>query len=364
MYKKICQFDSLLAAYHRAQACKRFDARVLQFGFQLESQLLRLQRELVSEQYQPSAYTYFTVHDPKTRAIAAPAFRDRVVQHALVAEIEPIFDKKFIFDSYACRKNKGTHLGLARVKKFLQAARSVYGSEVPTYCLRLDVSKYFANISWDVLLPIIFASIPCPQTQGLIWKIVTLHRGKTLGGVVSNQRAGKGGGVVDDGDPVRLNPKNRIGLPIGNLTSQLFANIYLDQLDQFVKHQLRIRWYARYMDDVLIIHLDKERLKVISEQIRDFLSEELRLTLAENKVVISQVKDGVPFVGYRVFYDHVLIRANTLTHIKRKLCCKRRLMESGELSEEKWLSSLASVRGHLSHASSFSLMRGLGPSQL
>lgn len=119
MYKKICQFDSLLAAYHRAQTCKRFDARVLQFGYQLESQLLRLQQELVSEQYQPSAYTYFTVHDPKTRAIAAPAFRDRVVQHALVAQIEPIFDKKFIFDSYACRKNKGTHLGLARVKKFL-----------------------------------------------------------------------------------------------------------------------------------------------------------------------------------------------------------------------------------------------------
>lgn len=251
------------------------------------------------------------------------------------------------------------------------------------------MSKYFANISWDVLLPIIFASIPCPQTQGLIKKIVTQHRGKTLGDaserkrvvdrgvVIDNNFCGVSydgvldvGNVVDDdavkdgGHQIHLNPKNRTGLPIGNLTSQLFANIYLDQLDQFVKHKLRARWYARYMDDVLIIHLDKERLKVISGQIRAFLFEELRLTLAENKVVISQVKDGVPFVGYRVFYDHVLIRANTLTHIKRKLSYKGQLVQNGALSYVQWLSSLASIRGHLSRASSFSLLRGVGGAEI
>lgn len=315
----------------------------MQFGFYLESNLWKLHRELETEQYLPSPYIYFMVHDPKERNVAAPAFRDRVVQHSLIDYIEPMFDKQFIFDSYACRKDKGTHLGLARIKKFLQAARSIYGPQTPLYCLRMDISKYFANISWNVLLPIIFRKITCPKTQNLIEKIVTFHRFLN------------GGQLITD----LVNPQARKGLPIGNLTSQLFANMYLNELDQFVKRELRVRWYARYMDDFLIIHPDKTYLHTLEKEIRFFLEKTLHLNLSEKKVVLSDVKNGVPFVGYRIFYDHVQVRGDTLTHIQRKLKKRKKAYKHGSLSATKLRSSKASVYGHLHHANGFYLRQSM-----
>lgn len=272
MYSHIYDFPNLLASYYRARENKRYKDTILRFSFYLESNLFKLQQELINETYIPSSYSCFTVHDPKQRTVTAPAFRDRVMQHSLIAQIEPIFEKVFIFDSYACRREKGTHFGLLRFKKFLTSARSVHGKNTPIYCLRMDVSKFFASISWDVLLPLVFRRVPCVRTQRLVEKIITQYQ------FFDHKK-----GVAFVPPQIVLSPSDRRGLPIGNLTSQLFANIYLNELDHYVKDTLHMRWYGRYMDDFLMLHHDKHYLRDVKEDIRNFLATRLKLSLSEKK---------------------------------------------------------------------------------
>ena len=346
MYEKIYNFKNLLSAYQAARKCKRYKRNIVDYGFFLESNLLKLQRELITESYLPSSYVCFTVIDPKIRKVAAPAFRDRVLQHSLVSQIEPLFDSKFIYDSFACRKNKGTHFGLRRIKKFLQAARSIHGKDANIYCLRMDIRKYFASISWDVLLSLINKTVSCEKTKGLIEKIVTKH---TCFDINSHP-------ITTPEDMV--NSDLRQGVPIGNLTSQLFANVYLNELDHFAKETLHIRWYARYMDDFLVIHPDKDYLKQTKEDIRFFLEQQLGLHLHPKKVIIQNVKSGVPFVGYLIFYDHVLVRGKTLLRMRQKLKFKRmKAVKNGE--EHKLKATYSSIRGHLKHANAYGLAKNL-----
>ncbi len=343
MYDEITDYSSLLFAYYRARKCKRYNDTILRFGYYLESNLLCLQRDLQSGYYQPSPYVCFTVHDPKVRQVSAPAFRDRVLQHALVAVIEPLFEKSFIYDSYACRQKKGTHFGLRRFKKFLQAARSIHGANAPLYCLRMDVSKFFASISWDVLLPLVFKQVKNPRTQNLIEKILTNYQFFDEKGHVFNPA------------PFVVSPVLRKGIPIGNLTSQLFANVYLNELDHFVKDKLGIRWYGRYMDDFLVIHHDKGELIKIEGEIRTFLRDNLKLVLSDRKVIISNVKDGIPFIGYRIFYDHILVRGTTLLHMQRKLRLKRQELRKGYVYQDQLIASIHSLFGHFRYANSWHL---------
>lgn len=343
MYETISSFESLLPAYYRARSCKRYNSAILRFGLYLEGNLFRLQRELIKETYRPSAYVCFTVHDPKERKVAAPHFRDRVLQHSLIAQIEPLFEKSFIYDSYACRIKKGTHFGLSRVKKFLQAARSLYGKDADIYCLTMDISKFFASMSWNVLLPLMFQKVSCPKTRRLIEKIVTQYQFFDEYGYPFNPE-----GIV-------TTPRERKGLPIGNLTSQLFANIYLNELDQFVKHTLHVRWYGRYMDDFLVIHPDKTYLRNIEKEIRTFLTEKLRLHVSEKKVIITNVKNGVPFVGYLIFHDHILIRGQTLRRMQRKLRKRRGERKDGIIKQPDFYATINSLTGHFNHANSWHL---------
>lgn len=347
MYEIISDFQTLLVSYQKARLCKRFNDTILRFGFFLEGNLLRLQRELKSGEYAPSSYVCFTILDPKVRRVAAPAFRDRVVQHALVSQIEPLFEKRFIYDSYACRKGKGTHFGMQRVKKFLAGVRSFFGGKKEIYCLRMDIEKFFASVSWDILLTLIFQQVTCPKTRELIRKIMTQHRCFD-----THNRP-----IAPPADIVC--PKERRGLPIGNLTSQLFANIYLNELDHFAKETLRIRWYARYMDDFLIIHQDKKYLHKTKHDIEAFLKQTLKLRLKKEKVVVSNVSSGVPFVGYRIFYDHVLIRGSTLLRMQRKLRKRRKDRKNGYISRRVFKTGLASIDGHLRYADSFNLSQKL-----
>ncbi|HAZ29462.1 TPA: RNA-dependent DNA polymerase [candidate division WWE3 bacterium] len=346
MYEEIYDFKNLLSAYQAARKCKRYKRNIVGYGFFLESNLFKLQRELVSESYTPSPYACFTVYDPKTRKVAAPAFRDRVLQHSLVSQIEPLFERTFIYDSYACRKNKGTHLGLKRIKKFLQAVRSKYGKNKPFYCLRMDIEKYFASISWDVLLSITSKIITCPKTNTLIQKLVTTHKClDTYNRIIPLPQ-----------DVIKQ--ETRQGVPIGNLTSQLFANIYLNELDHFAKEKLRLKWYARYMDDFLVIHPDKTYLKQVRKDLEIFLDDKLHLHLHPKKVIIQNVKSGIPFVGYLIFYDHVLIRGKTLLRTRRQLKAKKAIYtKRGE--DRKLLAIYSSIRGHLKHANTYNLEKNL-----
>lgn len=342
MYTQLCHLENLFHAHTQAQLDNRYKRRICVFTFSLEENVLRLQWELLHGAYIPRPYTYFTLHDPKTRSIAAPDFRDRVVQHAIVNVIQPLFEKQFICDSYACRTNKGTHFAAKRLKKFLMASRSFHGKDTQIYVLQCDIRKFFQSVSWDILLGMISNTVSCPKTQALIKTIVTTHSS-------SNEYPAESS----------ISLKQRTGLPIGNLTSQLFANIYLNELDHFIKDRLRVRWYGRYMDDFFVLHHDRAYLKQLRFTINTFLQEKLHLSLHPKKLTIKNVSTGVPFVGYRTFYDHVLVRGATLRRIERNYRSKVKQVNHGLLTSKKLAETKASILGHFKHADSYGLTKKL-----
>lgn len=343
MFQTICNFTHLLNAYRLARQDNRYKKQVCAFDLSLEENLFKLKWELETNRYQPSPYTYFIVTDPKLRHVAAPKFKDRVFHHALVSVIEPLFDKSFIDNAYACRKSKGTHFAMKRMKKFLQAARSFHGDQTPIYILQCDISKFFPSISWDILISLVQKQVKNPKVFDIINKIITTHK------------------VYDDNGHLNTLPKEvisieqRKGLPIGNLTSQLFANVYLNPLDHFVKEMLKERWYGRYMDDFFVIHHDKNHLVQVKKEIQLYLQSSLKLTLHPKKSTINNTKDGVAFVGYRVFYDHVLIRASTLRRFQRRFNKRRKLVQKGLVNQKSLDLMKSSFSGHLNYADSHRL---------
>lgn len=343
MYNTICNFEHLLNSYQMARRDNRYKRQVCQFGLFLEDKLLKLRWDLLTNNYCPYPYTYFVITDPKLRHVAAPNFRDRVLQHALVSIIEPILDKTFIYDSFACRKGKGTHFALKRAKKFLAAARSVHGSKTPLFVLQCDISKFFSSVSWDVLIDLINKKVADLKIQKLIADIITTHK------VFSRQ-----GEFIELPKEV-ITPSERKGLPIGNLTSQLFANVYLNELDHFVKETIKERWYGRYMDDFFIIHPDNKYLEELREKIRAFLWDNLRLALHPRKSVIQNLKNGLPFVGYLIFYDHVLIRGSTLLRMQRKFKKRQRQTQKDPVSQKLLNLTRNSYQGHLKYADTYNL---------
>jgi len=357
MFTKISDPQNLLKAYYMARRGKREKFSVCDYDFHLENNIIKQKYILQRRRYTPRPYTRFLVFDPKTRLVSAPAFEDRVLHHSIIAQIEPLFDKQFIYDSYACRKNKGTHLGAKRVKKFLMAARCIHGKDKDLYILQCDIQKYFQSIDWEILLKIISKTINCPKTMDLIRTIIYTH--ETVGRCIKKNQTEEQLSLFDSVEqiPMPVSVENRKGLPIGNLTSQLFANVYLNELDHFVKEVLRERWYARYMDDFLIIHPDRKHLCKVREQIRAFLTDNLALSLHPRKVSIKNVKTGVPFVGYRIFYDHKLVRGSTLLRMQKKYRSRIKSFKNGDLSEKDLKSVNASLNGHLKHANAYNLRK-------
>jgi RNA-directed DNA polymerase len=346
LFNSISSLESLVKAFDLAKLGNRHKNYAIEYEFYLEQNLSRLSWELRTGNYQPGPYHHFLISCPKLRAIAAPAFRDRVVQQSLVSVINPIFEKTFIFDSYACRKDKGTHFGARRVKKFLQTACSL-NPDQEVYALQADINKFFASMSWSILQKLVAKKISDKQTLKLVSQFITEHR-ISITSTQSQEAINK-----------VINIHQKQGLPIGNLTSQLFANVYLNQLDHFVKERLGQRWYARYMDDFLIIHPSKDKLHEIKNSIAHFLSQELKLNLHSKKTVVYPVKNGVPFVGYRIFYNHTLVRGDSLLRMQRRLKKRRSQLESHKITQKKFQQSISSFKGHLQHADSYWLQKSL-----
>lgn len=268
LWPQITSYEALYLAYRRARCGKRNSPAMARFSYDLEGQLKTLQRQLLDETYQPSSYYAFSINDPKPRRIYAAAFRDRVVHHSLVAAIEPIFDARMIDDTYACRVGGGTHAALDALDRHWRLA----AKGGPAYVLRIDVRRYFFNIDHAILADMICSRLREGRVIRLVRKIIdSLSTGGAPG----------------------------IGIPIGNLTSQLFANVYLSQLDQFAKHTLRIRHYLRYMDDVAILHHDKGQLRAWLMSLRSFLRERLRLE-TNQRTTVFPASDGIPWLGWRV----------------------------------------------------------------
>lgn len=322
LFNEIISFENLHAAYIQARRGKRYKSEVMGFGRRLEENLLALQQELIGGRYRTGAYRVFYVYEPKKRLIAALPFRDRVVHHALIRVIEPIWEQRFIYDSYACRVGKGTHAGVERLTRFLRKARRQWAQ---TYVLKLDVHSYFPSINHAVLLDLLARRIKDRYVMSLIGEIVSSWP--------------PGGGV---------------GLPIGNLTSQFFANVYLHELDMFVKHILKARYYIRYMDDAVILHYDKRWLHETKRQISQFLHERLHLEL-NSKTNVFPAEQGINFLGYRIWWSHRLLRRRSVKAMRRKLKAFQRLYAEGEIDFETINASIQSWIGHAKHANTYRL---------
>ena len=251
---------------------------MVRFHFRLEEQLFRLQEDLRSKKYHPGAYKAFIIKDPKERLISAAPYRDRVLHHALCNIIEPLFERTFIFDSYANRKGKGTHRAIERFQE--------YGKRFP-YVLKCDIRKFFPSIDHQVLKREIRWKIQCADTLWLIDKIID----------ASNEQEPHE--VYFPGDDLFSTIERRRGLPIGNLTSQFWGNVYMNRFDHYIKEVLKVPGYIRYVDDFVLFSEDKAKLWEWKEQIQHYLVR-LRLLLHPDKTQIYQVERGVPFFRFPI----------------------------------------------------------------
>jgi len=326
LYPKIYDISNLYYAYIKAVEGKRHRPEALRFSVDLEGNLIQVQNELIWKSYRTGVYRDFYVYEPKKRLVSALPFRDRVVQHALCNIIEPLFESKMIYDSYACRVGKGTHKAADRTQDFIYAAENQWGK---VYCLKCDISQYFPSIPHDNLKRVVRRTISCLDTLWLI------------------------DGIIDSTAEGELYPR---GIPIGNLTSQLLANVYLDQLDHFVKEALCAPYYVRYMDDFIVLGGSKEYLWDILHQIRIYLAQELDLTL-NKKTGIFPVSQGVDFCGYRIWSTHRLLRKRSVKRMRKKLKVFKRKYETGEMSFQEINCSIQSWLGHAKHADTYRLRR-------
>ncbi len=286
LWQSLCSYENLEIAFKKARKRKSKRRDVIEFEKNLETNLNELRTELLLHSYKPKPLKTFIVKDPKTRTIRKSEFRDRIVHHAICNVIEPILEKSFIYDSYANRIGKGTSNA---VKRFDLFKRKVSKNNTKIcYVLKADIKHYFEEVNHDILLNAIKNKI---NNKDLLWLIKT----------------------------ILINHSKEKGMPLGNMTSQFFANVYLNELDQFIKHKLKAKHYIRYVDDFVIFHTDKEILKIYKDEIKTFLKEELRLELHDTKSKILILKQGISFLGFRIFPHHKLLRKTNIRTMNKRL---------------------------------------------
>lgn len=284
IFDRIISFDNLFLAWREFRRGKRNKSDVQEFEFNLEDNLFQLHYELKTKTYQHFHYTPFNICDPKPRKIHKAIVKDRVLHHAIFRILYPIFDKGFIFDSYSCRLNKGTHKAVDRLEKFCRKLSKNNTKDI--FALKCDIKKFFDSVNQDILLKLIQNKIKDKNAIWLIEKIIKSFRQ---------------------------------GLPLGNVTSQLFANIYLNELDQFVKHKLKIKYYLRYCDDFVILGEGKENLEKFIKPINNFLKNNLNLSLHPDKIITRKHRQGIDFIGYVVLPYHRVLRTKTKRRILKKI---------------------------------------------
>lgn len=343
IYEKIYDFDNIYNAYLNARKGKRFRDEVLEFSSNLEENIIDIQNELMWKTYSVGKYHQFIITDPKRRLIMALSFRDRVIQWAIYRQIYPLFDRRFIYDSYGCRYGKGTLAAVNRLQYWLKQA---YRSEDDYYYLKLDISKFFYSVNHDILMNILKKTIADKDTLNLLRTIIS-----------SESNKGLPNGFISDCYPT--NEAGELsGLPIGNLTSQIFANIYLNELDQFCKHELKIHYYIRYMDDIIILHKSKQALHEMKSEIERFINKRLGLCL-NDKTAIRPVTMGIEFVGYRVWGSHKKIRKKSVIKMKQRIKEIQHLYKVGSIEFSDVKATMASYFGLLKHCDSFRFRKRL-----
>ncbi len=315
LWDQIIDWSNLLESYHEARKGKRYKSEVLRFEEHLEENLTDIHNHLLWGTWSPGPWREFWVTDPKPRLIHAPPFPDRVVHHALVDVVEPLFEQKMIKDSYACRPGKGTHGAVSRLQNMLRRARRQWGE---VYVLKADISKYFPSINHDRLLQILARTI---RDRDALWLCEQVIRG---GGFESR------------------------GIPVGALTSQLFANVYLDQLDHQVKDHWGVKRYVRYMDDFVILGRSKAELWELLDQLQDYLAIDLKLSL-NPKTAIYPASKGINFAGYRTWSTHILPRKRNIKRTRRSFRALARSYAANRVSLDYIRPRVMSFLGYVRH---------------
>lgn len=306
-YEDIISVENLHLAWNEFLKGKKKKRDVQEFQYCLMYNLLQLHNDLNNKTYKHGQYKYFKINDPKSRNIHKASVRDRLIHHAVYRILYPYFDKRFICDSYSCRKFKGTHRAIDRFKNFYKSC-SFAGTKT-CWVLKCDIKKFFASVDQKTLIEILKKHI---KDENIIWLLKEI---------------------------IKSFPK---GLPLGNLTSQLLVNVYMNEFDQFVKHELKIKYYIRYADDFVLLSRSKRYLEELITQIQIFLREVLKLQLHSNKVSIKTFASGVDFLGWIHFSTHRVIRTSTKRRVFNKL-------KRNSYKQE----SLQSYLGLLSHGNSY-----------
>lgn len=322
LYARIITFENLLLAAKKSMRGKKAKNSVRTFNFNLENELILLCQQLCDKTYQPRPYSQFEVLEPKVRKICSSDFRDRVIHHAICNIIEPIFERRSIKDSYACRVGKGSHQAVSRCQEF---------SKKYLYYLKCDIKKFFESIDHQVLKKILRGLF---KDKDLLWVLDLIIDHK-----------------VDGNMPGR-------GLPIGNLTSQHFANLYLGELDHFIKDRVGVKGYVRYMDDFICFADSKKELWDLHLKIDQFVTQVLKVELKEKVTQIAPVSEGIPFLGFRIFPQLIRIKRENLNRMRTKIRKKEMQFKNGRVSERALVNSVGSIIAHVSHVNSLSVRRG------
>ena len=338
IFEKMVSPENLFAAWDAFVSDKRKRRDVRWFEWRLEQNIFGLYRELASQQYRHGPYASFHISDPKPRQIHKATVRDRIVHHAVFAVLESVFEPTFISTSFSCRRGKGTHSGFFSLEKSIRQVSQNYHR--PCFVLKCDVKKFFASVDHTILLGMIGRRVCDERAMSLIREIVESYdAGKNL-------RAGN-------------KPSASHGLPIGNLTSQLFANIYLNEFDQFVKNQLEVEHYLRYTDDFIVVHRDETYLRDLIPLFETFLTKHLKLTLHPDKVFLRKCRQGVDFLGYVLLPYYRRVRTKTKWRMIRNLDARVQELQAGIISSVQFEQSFQSYLGVLSHADESGFSRDL-----
>lgn len=339
LYPIITAFANLHAAFRKARKGKRDRAEVAAFEVDLEANLFQLQADLQARSYRPGPYRNFYIRERKLRLISAAPFPDLVVHHALCAVTNPIWERRFIHDTYANRPGKGTHKALDRAQHFARGH---------PYVLQCDVHQFFPAIDHAILYEKLAHRIRDADTLWLIEQILAGGAGILAPMYTMEYFPG-------DDLFAMLRPR---GLPVGNLTSQSWANIYLDSLDQFVKRELKCRAYLRYADDFLLFHHDKVQLHAWKEAVQDHLAG-LRLCLNWRRSVVYPTATGIPFLGFRLFPTHRRLRSDNVRLARQRLQRYRKAYQAGQMSAAQFRQALVAWIAHASHGNTYQLRRRL-----
>lgn len=324
LHEKMGTFENANISFSQAAKCKRFTEEVLAFSMVKEEQLLRAKEELQTLSYEQGEYKVFKVFEPKERLIMALPFYDRVVQHMVCNIIQPVFEQGFYYHYYACRKGKGMHAASDALYKWLYETE--VKSSLKMYAYKGDISKYFA-------------SIPHVQLKDECRRYIGDKKALALTDRIIDHN-----GILQDG----------VGIPVGNLTSQLFANVYGNKLDKFCKHVLHIPLYIRYMDDFIILTDNLEQLKEWVKRIEEFL--EMKMLLHINpKSTILYAKNGVDFCGFIHYADHKKVRKQSMRRLKKSV----KAYELGEIDQEAFTRQYESRLGHMGHADTYHITKAV-----